>query len=126
VLTYVWVAPVTLVGLLLAIGAIAFGARGKLKNGIFEVAGNSRTAWLNKISQHYEAITFGHVILGRKHGVLKAYRNHEYVHVRQYERWGVLLPVLYLLASVWALLKGKHFYWDNSFEIEARAHSQSR
>jgi hypothetical protein len=42
------------------------------------------------------------------------------VHVRQYERWGLLFPILYVLASFRALLTGKRFYWDNVFEVEAR------
>ena len=46
--------------------------------------------------------------------------SHEHVHVRQFERWGLLFPILYVLASFRALLTGKRFYWDNVFEIEAR------
>ncbi len=118
--TYLWVAPVTLLGLCLGLLAYGIGATMKRRFGVIEIAGNTRTHWLNKISSRYDAITLGHVILGRKHGVLKAYRSHEHVHVRQYERWGIFLPVLYMLASSWALVRGKHFYWDNVFEIEAR------
>ena len=124
-LAYLWVSPVSLLGFGLGLLAYGFGATMK-RRGVVEIAGNTRTHWLNKISTRYEAITIGHVILGRKHGVLKAYRSHEHVHVRQYERWGIFLPVLYLLASGWALVRGKHFYWDNVFEIEARTKSQSR
>ena len=125
-LNYLWVSPVSLLGFGLGLLAYGFGATMKRRFGVIEIAGNTRTHWLNKISTRYEAITLGHVILGRKHGVLKAYRRHEHVHVRQYERWGIFLPVLYLLASGWALVRGKHFYWDNVFEIEARTKSQSR
>jgi hypothetical protein len=119
-IAYLWVSPVSLLGLGLGLLAYGFGATMKRRFGVIEIAGNTRTHWLNKISSRYEAITLGHVILGRKHGVLKAYRSHEHVHVRQYERWGIFLPVMYLLASIWALVRGKHFYWDNVFEIEAR------
>jgi hypothetical protein len=84
------------------------------------VAGNSRTPLLRSISKQFEAITLGHVILGRNHGTLARWRSHEHVHVRQYERWGLLFPALYVFASIVALLNGKRFYWDNVFELEAR------
>ena len=119
-ITYLWVAPASLLGLLLGGGAYFLGASVKRRNGVIEIAGNSRTPLLRKLSSHFEAITLGHVILGRNHGTLTRWRSHEHVHVRQYERWGVLMPVLYLLASVHAWATGKHFYWDNVFEIEAR------
>ncbi len=119
-LAYLWVAPVTLFGLLLALFAYGLGASVKRRFGVLEVAGNTRTPILRRISSRFEAITIGHVILGRNHGTLTRYRNHEHVHVRQYERWGVLFPVLYVLASFKALLTGKRFYWDNVFEVEAR------
>ena len=90
---------------------------------MLEVAGNTRTPILRSISSRFEAITIGHVILGRNHGTLTHYRSHEHVHVRQYERWGVLFPVLYVLASFKALLTGQRFYRDNVFEVEARKKS---
>jgi hypothetical protein len=119
-ITYLWVAPVTLFGLLLALIAYWLGASVKRRFGVLEVAGNTRTPILRSISSRFEAITLGHVILGRNHGTLTRYRSHEHVHVRQYERWGLLFPVLYVLASFRALLAGKRFYWDNVFEVEAR------
>ena len=119
-LAYLWVAPVTLFGLFLALIAYWLGASVKRRFGVLEVAGNTRTPILRSISSRFEAITLGHVILGRNHGTLSRYRSHEHVHVRQYERWGLLFPVLYVLASFRALLTGKRFYWDNVFELEAR------
>lgn len=119
-IAYLWVAPVTLFGLVLALIAYWLGASVKRRFGVLEVAGNTRTPILRSISSRFEAITLGHVILGRNHGTLTRYRGHEHVHVRQYERWGILFPVLYVLASFKALLTGKRFYWDNVFEVEAR------
>ncbi|MEO6293897.1 MAG: signal peptide prediction [Burkholderiaceae bacterium] len=117
---YLWVSPVTMLGLLAGLLACALGASVKRRHGVIEIAGNARTPLLRKLSRHFEAITLGHVILGRNHGSLNRCRSHEHVHVRQYERWGALMPVLYLLASAHAWASGKHFYWDNVFEIEAR------
>ena len=119
-LAYLWAAPVTLLGLLAGLLAYLLGATFKRRHGVIEIAGNSRTPVLRSISRQFEAITLGHVILGRNHGTLARWRSHEHVHVRQYERWGALMPLLYLLASLHAWASGKHFYWDNVFEVEAR------
>lgn len=119
-IAYLWAAPVTLLGLLAGLLAYLLGATVKRRHGVLEFAGNSRTPVLRSISRHFEAITLGHVILGRNHGTLARWRSHEHVHVRQYERWGALMPLLYLLASLHAWASGKHFYWDNVFEVEAR------
>lgn len=119
-LAYLWVAPVTLFGLMLALIAYWLGASVKVRHGVWEIAGNSRTPLLRSLCRRFDAITLGHVILGRNHGALARWRSHEHVHVRQYERWGLLFPVLYVLASFKALLTGKRFYWDNVFEVEAR------
>jgi hypothetical protein len=64
-------------------------------------------------------MTFGHVVLGRDEHALAETRAHERVHVRQYERWGVLFLPAYLASSLWALLSGRHYYFDNAFEREA-------
>jgi hypothetical protein len=41
------------------------------------------------------------------------------VHVRQYERWGVLFFPLYAASSLWQLARGRDPYRDNRFEREA-------
>jgi hypothetical protein len=66
------------------------------------------------------AITFGDVVLGTGRAALDSTRAHERVHVRQYERWGPLFIPLYLAASLWAAVRGRHPYYDNPFERAAR------
>jgi hypothetical protein len=48
-------------------------------------------------------------------------RAHELAHVRQSLRWGPIFPIAYLAASAQAKARGQHPYWDNPFEIDARA-----
>ena len=67
----------------------------------------------------FQAITFGHIVLGFSHAVLAQVRAHEHVHVRQYERWGILFFPLYLGSSVWQLLRGRDPNWRNHFEVAA-------
>jgi uncharacterized protein (DUF2062 family) len=65
------------------------------------------------------ALTQGHVVVARDAQSLEATRAHERVHVRQSEIWGPLFVPAYLAASVMAILRGRHFYFDNAFEVEA-------
>lgn len=67
------------------------------------------------------AMTFGHVVFGANVVALDITRRHEHVHVRQYERWGLLFVPAYLGASVILFLRGRDGYRDNPFEIEAYA-----
>lgn len=64
-------------------------------------------------------MTLGHVVIGQDESCLDRNRDHERVHVGQYERWGSLMIPLYLLSSAAARLRGAHSYWDNRFEREA-------
>ncbi len=64
-------------------------------------------------------MTLGHVILGRDAECLDSSRDHEHVHVRQYERWGAFFIPAYLGASVYCWLRGYDAYLDNPFEREA-------
>lgn len=122
VAAYLWVAPVTLVGLVLALVALAGGGQARWVEGQLEVAGARRLRGFGRWPhvRDFVAITLGHVILGRDHATLARWRRHEQAHVRQYERWGLLFWPLYLGASGWAWLRGRAPYRDNPFEIEAR------
>src|SRR5690606_24301793 len=65
------------------------------------------------------AVTLGHVILGQDECCLDHSRDHEHVHVRQYERWGPLFLPAYFAASLWMWSWGFQAYLDNPFEREA-------
>ena len=66
------------------------------------------------------AFTNGHVIFALDWATMDAFLGHELVHVRQYERWGPLFPILYLGSSLLQKLKGRDPYFGNHFEQEAR------
>ena len=65
------------------------------------------------------ALTLGHTILGQTDAALDISREHEMVHVRQYERWGPLMGPAYLGCSLVLWLAGRRAYRDNPFEREA-------
>ena len=119
----VWAAPATALGL----ACIAAGCRHasvRYVDGVIEACGPS-IAWglrhLTLIDGGASALTLGHVVLARDAETLEWTRTHERVHVRQYERWGVLFVPAYVIASIWAAARGRHFYFDNPFEAEAFA-----
>ncbi|MFN2587844.1 MAG: hypothetical protein ABR613_06990 [Actinomycetota bacterium] len=76
-------------------------------------------SWPRRLGWRYRAITFGHVVLCVD-DLDETTFAHELVHVRQYEAWGVLLWPAYLLAALWARLRGGAAYRDNHFERQAR------
>lgn len=64
-------------------------------------------------------MTLGHVILGQHRQGLAWTRDHEQVHVRQYERWGPFFIPAYLGISLVLWFQGRDPYRDNPFEVEA-------
>jgi hypothetical protein len=119
---YLWALPVTIVGLLLGLGALFSGGSFRWRNGIVEVAGGMVAFLLrgNRFWQGGAAMAFGHVILARDAKCLEKSRSHELGHVRQFEKWGLLLFPVYWLISAWLWWRGYHFYLDHPFEPPPR------
>lgn len=122
-LRYLWAAPASLLGLLLGAVLLVAGGNARRIEGTLEISGGAigRRVAAGPPAMNFAAITFGHVILGQDDSMLGACRAHERVHVRQYERWGVLFFPLYVASSLWQLARGRDWYRDNRFEVEARA-----
>ena len=120
---YLWPLPWTAVGLLLGAAALTLGASARVQAGVLEVSGGwlGRRAALGVGPYNVQALTLGHVVLGCSADVLGHLREHERVHVRQYERWGLLFVPAYLADSLWQALRGRHPYRDNRFERPAFA-----
>jgi hypothetical protein len=116
-----WAAPATGVGLVLALVALAAGGRARSVGGVLEVSGGRAWRALSRRGFGFDAVTLGHVVVGRDAAVLRATRRHEHVHVRQYERYGALFFALYAAASLRAAWRGGDAYRDNRFERAARA-----
>jgi hypothetical protein len=123
-LLYLWALPVTLLGVLVALIARSSGGTLQRVGGVLEATGGWPARVLRRgfpFSGAVAAITLGHVVVSVSLGALVATRAHERAHVRQFERWGVLLLVAYPLAGLLAWARGGHPYRDNRFEREARA-----
>ena len=109
---FLWAAPGTLLGLLLA----PFFKRRSVVHHVLLCEGAS---WVRRLGWRYRAMTLGHVVLCVD-DIGDEVLDHELVHVRQWERWGPAFLVAYPLATLAALARGKHYYRDNRFEVEAR------
>jgi len=123
---YTWASPNTLLGFLAGLAMLAVGGNVRVVDGVAEFSGGLLTSWVTSVLR-FNAITFGHVILGVSEAELAAARSHAHVHVRQYEAWGPLFLFAYAGSSLWQLLRGRRIYRDNFFERQAyAADSQSR
>lgn len=124
ILLYLWPLPVTLLGMLVAWVARSSGGEVRRVGGVLEASGGWPARLLRRgfpLSGPVAAITLGHVVVGVSVAALRATRLHERAHVRQFERWGVLLLLAYPAAGLLAWARGGHPYRDNCFEREARA-----
>jgi hypothetical protein len=115
-----WAAPCSLLGLLLCAAALLAGGRMRWAEGALEccLRQGALARWLAR-HQPIAAITLGHVIFALQAEDLRRWHAHERVHVKQFERWGVLMLLAYPAASLWAGLNGKDAYLANCFEQEA-------
>ena len=116
-----WAAPTTALGLLVLLAGL-WRAQARVVEGVLEAHG-PMLAWLlahlTPMPGGAAALTLGHVVIARDRRSLEETRAHERVHVRQCETWGPLFVPAYLTASLWAMWRGRNFYFDNRFEIEA-------
>ncbi len=123
VLRYLWAGPTSLIGLMGAGLSIITGGGTRIVDGVLEVHGGL-LGWILRhapLPGGVAALALGHVVLGRDTQCLHETRAHERVHVQQCERWGPVFLPAYLVASLWALVRGKHPYRDNWFERQAVA-----
>ena len=120
---YLWASPNTLLGLLCGIGG-AF----KLVDGVIEIHGPLARFVLNRMGpcRTAAAMTLGHVIIGQNKQCLDDSREHERVHVRQYESFGPFFIPIYFFCSFHAWRTGQDFYRDNFFEVEAYGWEKSK
>ncbi len=125
---YCWVSPISFAGIVLIPLVILSGGSARIEAGLIEAEGGILPFLLSHLHPQFPiyAITIGHVVIGQEHESLRRCREHECVHVLQYERWGIFFPFLYILSSLIALAKGLDPYRDNWFEQEAFRISDAR
>ncbi|MFK7788788.1 MAG: hypothetical protein AB8C95_04740 [Phycisphaeraceae bacterium] len=121
-LRYLWASPNTLVGFAWVLLARLTGGGCAIHTGVIEAHGGWAKALLQRmpfVKGGAAAITIGHVVIAQNIAMLESTREHERVHVAQYERWGPLFTVAYVAAGLWQWAHGNDPYRDNPFEVEA-------
>ena len=123
IMRLLWASPCSAVGLVLACIPLLAGGRARWSSGALEVTYRESRAACGKLARRlpFRGIVFGHVILAVTREELRVIGPHERVHVQQYGRGGPLVVVAYGASSLWHLIRGRSAYWDNHFEIQARA-----
>ncbi len=117
-----WASPYTLIGLAIGLLGLVGGGRVRRVAGVWECHGPLVRRLLDRLPlRQVQAITLGHTVLGRDAEALEWSREHERVHVGQFERWGPLMGPAYLGCSLMLWLRGRDWYRENPFEREAYA-----
>jgi hypothetical protein len=119
----VWTLPNTMLGLGVGVVGLCFGSQCQRVDGCLEFHGGL-VRWLLErgfLANGIMALTLGHTILGQSAEALDFARDHEHVHVRQYERWGPFFLPAYLGCSFVLWLRRRDAYRENPFEVEAYA-----
>ena len=104
---YVWVGPWSFVGLGIGLLGLATGGRAQIRRGVVEFYGGAASRFLHLLpnGKHVLAFTLGHTIIGKDGSSLNRARDHEHIHVAQYEKWGPVMGPAYLLWSA-------YLWWD--------------
>ena len=118
-LLYLWASPASLIGVTVGLLGLVTGGAVQVRRGVLEFHGGAVTWSLSRMWIRARAMTLGHTILGRSVHDLNVTRDHEHVHVKQYERWGPFFIPAYLLCSLVLWFQRRNPYLDNPFEVEA-------
>ncbi|WP_315860381.1 hypothetical protein [Novipirellula aureliae] len=118
IVAYLWASPYTIAGITIG---LLLGGRFQVVDGVIEISGPRIAGLLLRMLIPALALTFGHVVFGQTEAALARTREHERVHVQQYERWGIAFVPAYLTCWLILSLAGRDGYRENPFEVEAYA-----
>jgi hypothetical protein len=106
---------------MIGFAGLCTGGRARVRSPIVEFHGGAVKWVLRRLpgGEFVLAFTLGHTVLGQTDAALDISRDHELVHVRQFERWGPFMGPAYLLCSLVLWVQGRDAYRDNPFEREA-------
>jgi hypothetical protein len=120
-LGYVWALPVTLFGLLVAVGG--WCRLLTLRSGalVFAAKPGGPCDWFFR-RFGFGAFAWGGVVVLASEGLLENDRmlSHELRHFQQARWFGPLMPLAYGACALWELAHGRQAYRDNWFEVDAR------
>jgi Zn-dependent protease len=130
-----WLLPISVLGLGFALLVSLLGFK-RLHLHALPMRGSYPALWLHSPAltwtlHHHpmgrmRAVTVGDCVLAAEPPDAHYLVLHELEHVRQGRRWGLIFPWAYLLAGLWQAARGGNMYWDNPFEVAARAAENCR
>jgi len=123
-LLHLWAAPGTLIGLSVGLLGLCSGGGARRVRHTLEFHGGFVKWLLQRTPFQAMAMTLGHVVIGQTPAALDVTREHEWVHIRQYERWGPLFIPAYLGCSLGLWLARRNAYYENPFAREAFEHDR--
>lgn len=123
-LLYLWAGPGTLIGLTIGLIGLCTGGGARRVHHTMEFHGGGIRWALQRTPVQAMAMTLGHIVIGQSKAALDITREHEWVHIRQYERWGPFFLPAYLVWSLGLWLAGRDAYRGNPFEREAFEHDR--
>ena len=119
---YLWPLPLTVIGFMLALTVRLSGGKWSFRNGVLESCGAAAGFMLRLHPvKGVIAMALGHVVIARDDFCLAQTNAHEREHVRQFERWGVIFPLLYGAETAYRWVRRQDPYADNRFERAANA-----
>lgn len=120
---YIWALPNSILGAILGLVVLFLGGHARFLSGALEFYGGLFEPLIKKTPAffRFEAVTLGHVVIGTNEAQLESGRDHEHIHIRQYERWGPFFLPAYVISSLWQIARRRGAYRDNIFEREAYA-----
>lgn len=120
-LAFIWASPYTLLGILIGLVGLCSGGSVQRRGRVIEFYGGGAQWIIQRFPDgpYILAFTLGHTVIGQSQVTLDLAREHEMVHVHQFERWGPLMGPAYVLASLYQWMVGRRAYRDNPFEREA-------
>ncbi|MFN7291828.1 MAG: hypothetical protein ACK5T6_14660 [Pirellula sp.] len=118
---YLWVAPWTILGLLVGLICKPHGVEFAKQRGTLGIFGPGVASLLRKvpIAGGAKAMTLGHCILAVDRESWRETFSHEWIHVKQYQWFGPLFVPAYFIESAWQWVRGRDPYRDNRFEKQA-------
>ena len=124
ILGVIWALPISVLAFMLVVALRPTGTRWAVLRYGQMSAVVAWGGWLSPILSHLplgsvSGMTLGHVVWLNQIWSVRPIGAHEVAHVRQYAFWGLLFPLVYGFESLWQWLRGRHYYWDNRFEMVA-------
>lgn len=117
-LGYIWALPTTAIGLVLALGGLCVPVA--FRSGAVWFRATACSPWSWWWAGNFAAITIGGCVILAQSTAVEDVATHEMRHFLQARVLGPFFLPVYLVLSLWALIRTGDAYWENPLEADAR------